>query len=431
MQVSIESTGTLERRMSIQVPAQRVTEAINTRLQNLTRKVRINGFRPGKVPVTVVKQQYGAAVRMEVIEDLVQSTFSAAVTEQKLSPAGEPRIEEITGDEGQDLSFRAVFEIYPEFKVQGVEGLAVNKPKVEVAEEDIDAMINNLRRQQATYSKVERGAKDTDRVTIDFEGTLDGVAFEGGKGSNFPVVVGGGRMLPDFEAGLLGMTAGQTKQVAVAFPADYAAANLAGKTANFSITAHSVEEQQLAEANDAFAELFGITDGGIAKLREEVAENMRRELVEKVRSRVRQQLFDGLLAANEIEVPSGLVKAQVLEMQQDAAQQMGVRDAGNLPPADEFQEPARKRVALGLVLGEVIAVSGVKLDQNRVQAKLQEMVASYPDPARVLKIYRENRDAMRRIENLVLEDQVIEWLLERAKITEQSTSFKELMNFDA
>ena len=431
MQVSIESTGTLERRMSIQVPAQRVTEAINTRLQNLTRKVRINGFRPGKVPVTVVKQQYGAAVRMEVIEDLVQSTFSAAVTEQKLSPAGEPRIEEITGDEGQDLSFRAVFEIYPEFKVQGVEGLAVNKPKVEVAEEDIDAMINNLRRQQATYSKVERGAKDTDRVTIDFEGTLDGVAFDGGKGSNFPVVVGGGRMLPDFEAGLLGMTAGQTKQVAVAFPADYAAANLAGKTANFSITAHTVEEQQLAEANDAFAELFGITDGGIAKLREEVAENMRRELVEKVRSRVRQQLFDGLLAANDIEVPSGLVKAQVLEMQQDAAQQMGVRDAGNLPPADEFQEPARKRVALGLVLGEVIAVSGVKLDQNRVQAKLQEMVASYPDPVRVLKIYRENRDAMRRIENLVLEDQVIEWLLDRAKITEQSTSFKELMNFDA
>ena len=171
MQVSIESTGTLERRMSIQVPAQRVTEAINTRLQNLTRKVRINGFRPGKVPVTVVKQQYGAAVRMEVIEDLVQSTFSAEVNEQKLSPAGEPRIEEITGDEGQDLSFRAVFEIYPEFKVQGVEGLAVNKPKVEVAEEDIDAMINNLRRQQATYSKVERGAKDTDRVTIDFEGT--------------------------------------------------------------------------------------------------------------------------------------------------------------------------------------------------------------------------------------------------------------------
>ena len=187
----------------------------------------------------------------------------------------------------------------------------------------------------------------------------------------------------------------------------------------------------MAEANDAFAELFGITDGGIAKLREEVAENMRRELVENVRSRVRQQLFDGLLAANDIEVPSGLVKAQVLEMQQDAAQQMGRRDAGNLPPSDEFQEPARKRVALGLVLGEVIAVSGVKLDQNRVQAKLQEMVASYPDPARVLKIYRENRDAMRRIENLVLEDQVIEWLLERAKITEQSTSFKELMNFDA
>lgn len=429
MQISVESTGALERRMNIQVPAQRVDQAINERLQSLSRTVRINGFRPGKVPVNVVRKQYGAAVRQEVIEGLVQTTFSEAVTGQKLNPAGGPRIEEFKADEGQDLSYRAVFEVYPEFELKGVEGLTINRPAVEVAEADIDAMIDNLRRQQATYVKVERAAKDTDRVTIDFEGKIDGVAFDGGKGSNFPVVVGAGRMLPEFEAGLQGIKAGETREVSVNFPADYAAANLAGKAAVFTITAHSVEEQQLAEANDEFAKLFGITEGGIAKLREEVADNMRRELAENIRGRVRQQVFDGLLAANAIEVPAVLVANQVRDMQVDAGRQAGARDASQLPPAERFQEPARRRVALGLVLGEVIKTSGITVDRNKVQAKVQEMAEQYPDPAQALKAYRENQDAQRQIENLVLEEQVIEWLLERAKVTEQPMSFKELMNF--
>ncbi len=431
MMVSIESTGALERRMSLQVPAQQVAEAISARLQSLSRKVRINGFRPGKVPVTVVKQQYGAAVRQEVVEDLVQKAFSDAATEQKLNPAGQARIEQLKDEEGQDLSFHAIFEVYPEIKVQGITSLTVNQPKVEVAESDIDAMIDNLRRQQATYSKVERAAKESDRVTIDFEGKIDGVAFEGGKGSNFPVVLGAGRMLPDFETGIFGMTAGQTKQVPVQFPADYAATNLAGKVAEFTITAHTVEEAQLPEANDEFATAFGVTEGGIAKLRQEVADNMRRELTEKVRSRVRQQLFDGLLAANMIDVPNALVSGQVLEMQQDAAREMGIKDVTKLPPSDVFQEPARKRVALSLILAEVLTVSGVALDRARVQTKLQDMAQGYSDPARLLKVYSENREALKQIENLVLEDQLIEWLLSQCKITAQPLSFKELMNLDA
>jgi trigger factor len=429
MQISVENTGALERRMNIQVPAQRVDQAINERLQSLSRTVRINGFRPGKVPVNVVRKQYGAAVRQEVIEGLVQTTFSEAVTGQKLNPAGGPRIEEFKADEGQDLSYRAVFEVYPEFELKGIEGLTINRPAVEVAEADIDAMIDNLRRQQASYVKVERAAKDTDRVTIDFEGKVDGVAFDGGKGSNFPVVVGAGRMLPEFEAGLQGIKAGETREVNVNFPANYAATNLAGKAAVFTITAHSVEEQQLAEANDEFAKLFGITEGGIAKLREEVADNMRRELAENIRGRVRQQVFDGLLAANAIEVPAVLVANQVRDMQVDAGRQAGARDASQLPPAEQFQEPARRRVALGLVLGEVIKTSGITVDRNKVQAKVQEMAEQYPDPAQALKAYRENQDAQRQIENLVLEEQVIEWLLERAKVTDQTMSFKELMNF--
>jgi trigger factor len=429
MQISVENTGALERRMNIQVPAQRVDQAINARLQSLSRTVRINGFRPGKVPVNVVRQQYGAAVRQEVIEGLVQTTFSEAVSGQKLNPAGGPRIEEFKADEGQDLSYRAIFEVYPDFEVKGLDGLSVSRPVVEVSETDIDAMIDNLRRQQASFAPVERAAQDTDRVTIDFEGKIDGVVFEGGKGSNFPVVVGAGRMLPEFEAGLPGLKAGETREVGVTFPADYAAANLAGKTALFTITAHSVEEQKIAEANDEFAEKFGIAEGGIAKLREEVANNMRRELAENVRNRVRQQLFDGLLAANAIEVPSVLVNNQVRDMQLDAGRQMGARDASQLPPAEQFLEAARRRVALGLVLGEVIKTSGVKVDQSRVQAKIQEMIEQYPDPAQALKAYRENQDAQRQIENLALEEQVIEWLLERATVTEQTMAFKELMNF--
>jgi trigger factor len=429
MQISVENTGALERRMNIQVPAQRVAEAIDDRLKSLSRTVRINGFRPGKVPVAVVRKQYGASVRQEVIEGLVQSTFSEAVTGQKLNPAGGPRIEEFKADEGQDLSYRAVFEVYPEFELKGIEELAVNRPAVEVADADIDAMIDNLRRQQASFVKVERAAQDTDRVTIDFEGKIDGVAFEGGKGENFPVTVGAGRMLPEFEAGLNGMKAGDTKEVPVTFPADYAAANLAGKTAIFTMTAHSVEEQQLAEANDEFAKQFGITEGGIAKLREEVADNMRRELTDNIRSRVRQQLFDGLLAANSIEVPSVLVENEVRNMQLEQGRRMGARDASQLPAAEQFQEPARRRVALGLVLGEVIRTSGVTADRSRVQAKVQEMIEQYPDPAQALKAFRDNQDAQRQIENLVLEEQVIEWMLERAKVSDQAVTFKELMNF--
>jgi trigger factor len=429
MQISVENTGALERRMNIQVPAQRVAEAIDDRLKSLSRTVRINGFRPGKVPVAVVRKQYGASVRQEVLEGLVQTTFSEAVTGQKLNPAGGPRIEEFKADEGQDLVYRAVFEVYPEFELKGVDGLAINRPAVEVTEADVDAMIDNLRRQQASYVKVERAAQNTDRVTIDFEGKIDGVAFDGGKGSNFPVTVGAGRMLPEFEAGLNGMKAGDTKDVNVTFPADYAAANLAGKTAIFTMTAHSVEEQQLAEATDEFAKQFGITEGGIAKLREEVADNMRRELADNVRSRVRQQLFDGLLAANTIEVPTVLVDNEVRSMQMDAGRRMGARDASQLPAAEQFQESARRRVALGLVLGEVIRTSGVTADRSRVQSKVQEMIEQYPDPAQALKAFRDNQDAQRQIENLVLEEQVIEWMLERAKVSDQAMTFKELMNF--
>ncbi|HEX2584452.1 MAG TPA: trigger factor [Steroidobacteraceae bacterium] len=428
MQITVENTGALERRMAVQVPAERVADAIDQRLKSLSRTVRLKGFRPGKVPVNVVKQQYGDAVRQEVIEKLLQSSFSEAVAEQNLTPAGGPRIEAFSAEEGQDMTFRAVFEVYPEFQLASVEALEVNRPTAEIAESDIDAMIDKLRTQQATYSKIERAAKDTDRVNISFVGTVDGEEFKGGKGDNFPVIVGGGRMLPEFEAGLVGMSVGETKVVDVNFPADYGVPELSGKLAKFSITAHNVEERVLPEVNDELAKSFGVEEGGLARLREEVKENMQREMSDAVRSRLRQQLFDGLVNANSaIELPSILIQNAMRDIQVEFGRSRGVRDAAQLPPAEQFLEPARRRVALGLLLGEVIKISGVTVDRGRVQSKLQDMVMQYPDPARAMKALRDNPESQRQLESMVLEDQVIDWMLEKVKINDQPISFKELM----
>jgi trigger factor len=432
MQITVENTGALERRMAVQVPAQRVADAIDERLKSLSRTVRLKGFRPGKVPVNVVKQQYGDAVRQEVIEKLLQSTFSEAIAEQKLSPAGGPRIEAFSAEEGQDMSFRAVFEVYPDFVLADVASLQVTRPLVEISEADIDAMIEKLRSQQATYSNIERAAQDTDRATISFVGTIDGVEFQGGKGENIPVVVGGGRMLPEFEAGLVGMSAGETKVVNVNFPSEYGVAELAGKLAQFTITVHGVEERVLPDINDELAKTFGVEEGGLNRLREEVKENMQREMTDAIRSRLRQQLFDGLVDANStIELPATLIQNAMRDMQVEFGRSRGIRDAAQLPPAEQFLEPARKRVALGLLLSEVIKTSGVTVDRTRVQTKLQDMVMQYPDPARAMKSMRDNPEALRQLESMVLEDQVIDWMLERVKASDQAMSFKELMGLNS
>ncbi|MES1191506.1 MAG: trigger factor [Steroidobacter sp.] len=431
MQITVENTGALERRMAVQVPAQRVADAINDRLKSLSRTVRLKGFRPGKVPVNVVRQQYGDAVRQEVIEKLLQSTFSEAVADQKLVPAGGPRIESFSAEEGQDMMFRAVFEVYPELQLSSIEALQVSRPVVEIGDADVDAMIDKLRGQQVTYKKADRAAKETDRVNISFVGTINGEEFKGGKGENVPVVLGAGRMLPEFEAGLIGVSAGESKQVEVTFPADYGVGELSGKLATFAITVNEVEEPVLPEINDDLAKVFGVEEGGLAKLREEVRENMQREMSDAIRSRLRQQLFDGLLAANStIELPGVLVQNAMRDMQVEVGRQRGIREASQLPPAEQFLEPARKRVALGLLLGEVIKTSGVVADRNRVQARFQEMTLQYPDPARALKAFRDNPEVLRQVESMVLEEQVIDWMLERVKVTDQNMTFKELMGLN-
>lgn len=431
MQVSVESTGSLERRMEIQVPAARIEKAIDERVQKLSRTVRLKGFRPGKVPVKVVRQQFGDQIRQEVLGDVMQASFAEAVGQEKLAPVTAPKIEPIEFQSGVDLKYRAIFEIFPELQVKGVEGIAVSKPMAEVTTGDIDAMIENLRKQRPTYTSVDRAAQDTDQVTVDFLGTIDGVPFDGGKAEGVPIVLGAGRMLPDFEAGLKGARAGETKTVPVKFPDNYQAANLAGKTASFAITVHKVEEQQLPELNDEFCKHYGVEQGGIEQLRKEVEENMRHELSETVRARLKRQVFDALAAANPTEVPKVLVEEQVRNMQVDMGRRMGASDVSQLPPAAQFQDAAKQRVALGLLITEVVKLAKLEVDRKKVQERLIDVAQNYPDPEQVLKAYRDNAQLRSQLESGVLEDQVVDWLLERAKITEQPTSFKEVMNFGA
>ncbi len=431
MQVSVEQTGALERRMEVSVPRERIEQAVDERLKRVSRTAKLKGFRPGKAPLKVIRQQFGAQVRQEVLSDLMQSSFSEAVTQQKLNPAAGPRIEPLAVAPDEDLRYRATFEIYPEVVLKGLEDLTVSRPRAEVTEADVDAMVENLRGQRPRFEAVERESRDTDRVTMDFVGLVDGEAFEGSKGDDVAVLLGGGRMLKDFESGIVGMKSGERRQVEVRYPDDYHNASLAGRTARFDVQVKKVEERRLPDLDEDFCREYGVTEGGMEQLRREVTDNMKRELEQNVRARVKQQLLERLLAANPLDVPKALVEAQVRDMQLDSARRMGAKDASQIPPPDPFVEPARRRVALGILIGEFIRTRDVKLDRERVEARLAEAAAGFADPDAFAKNYRQNPEAMRQIESLVLEEQVVDRLLELARVTDEPATFKDVMNFGA
>jgi trigger factor len=431
MQVSVESTGALERRMEILVPADEIDKAVDERLQKLSRQVRLKGFRPGKVPVKVVRQQFGQQVRQEVLGDVVQSSFNEAVKQEKLTPAGGPRIEPISTEQGADLKYRAVFEVIPQIQLSGLQGIEVTRPGADVTPADVDAMIQNLREQRTTFEGVERPAQDTDRVTVDFEGSIAGQPFEGGQGTDVPVQVGAGRMLADFEAALRGASTGEQKTIDLTFPETYGAKQLAGQQAQFRIDIKKVEQAVLPEVDAEFCSAYGVEDGGVERLREEVAENMRRELGDAIRSRLKKQIMDGLLAANPLELPKILVDAQVRDLQIEAGRRMGAKEASQLPAASNFIDAARRRVALILLVREIIQQENMTLDQAKVQARFQELADQFPDATQALQTYRSNPQIRQQMEDGVMEDQVVDWLLERAKIVEEKFTFKDLMNFGA
>jgi trigger factor len=430
MQVSIESIGKLERRMQVQVPAERVSQEIAARLKNISRTARLNGFRPGKAPLKVIRQQFGSQIHREVIGELLQSSYAEAVSQKQLTPAGSPRIEPQSMDEGQDLKYVATFEVFPEVVLQPMESLEVDRVTAEVTESDIDAMIERLRKQQIKYSAVSRGAANGDKVTIDFDGAIDGVAFAGGKGENVAIVLGEGRMLPELEQGLIGAVAAEKRNVTVNFPPDYRATELAGKAAIFATEVKTVEEPVLPEVDEEFCKSFGVTEGGLPKLREDVAANMRRELEQALRNRNKAAVMEKLYAANPTEVPNVLIESQIRDMQVEAMRRAGTKDAAQAPPREPFVEPARRRVALGLLLNDVIRKENLVVDRNRVNERLDEMVSAYGDAGAMKRAYMQNAEAMRQVESLALEDQAVDWILEHAKVREVKSTFKQLMNFE-
>jgi trigger factor len=429
MQISVTTTKGLERRLEVAVPGERVAGEVDARLKRIARTARIKGFRPGKVPYAVVRQQFGTQVHAEAVNDLMQSTFAEAVTQQKLRPAGGPRIEPIAVAPGTELRYAAIFEILPEVTLHSLESIAVERPSAEVTEQDIDAMLESMRAQRPVFTEVERAAEDGDRVAIDYEGRIDGEVFPGGKGEAMAVTIGAHRVLPEIEQALIGMKVGASKRIPAQFPADYAAASVAGKSAEFDLKVAKIEQRSLPVVDEAFALAFGVQQGGVTELRAEVRRSMERELSEAVRSRVREQLFDALYRDNPLEVPQSMLETQIRELQVQAMRRAGTQDPAQAPPRASLEAGARRRVALGLLIGEIVRQQGLKVDRGRVEEKLDAISASYPDPQQAKRQYLASREAMEQIESSALEDQVLDWALTQVKVVEKPSTFRELTGF--
>lgn len=432
MQVSVESTGNIERKMTVTLPAERIDQEVDKRLKSMRGRVRIDGFRPGKVPLTVVKQRYGASVHQEVVGDVLQESFGEAAAQEKLRVAGLPSIDMNSMAVGEPLEYVATFQIYPEFEVVDVSTLELTRPTAEIDEADIDKMVGIIREQQKEWNDVERAAADGDKVVLDFEGSLDGELFEGGAAEDFELELGAGRMLKDFEAAVAGMSAGEEKVADVAFPDDYQADNLKGKTTQFKLTVKAVKESALPELNEEFIKQFGVEDGSVETFRAEVKNNMQRELSNALKTRMKQQVMDGLSGLHDIEIPDALVTDEIKHVRDEFAQNMagqGVQDAGaaNLPD-DLFKPQAERRVKLGLIVGEVIRQKEMQRDQERVDNMLQNLAASYEDPDALIEYYRGNPQAMQTVEAAVMEEMIVDWVMDNAQVTDESSDFDSIMN---
>ena len=426
MQVTVESTGTLERRMRVELPADAIEEEIDSRLKRVGRTARIKGFRPGKVPAKVVRQRYGKQIREEVLGELMQKSYSDAVTQEKLNPAGGPRIE--TEDKPDGFAYVATFEVMPDIELQGLDKIKIEKPVVEISDSDLDAMIDKLREQKADWREVDRKSAAGDRVTCDFSGMLDGELIEGGQGTNVPVVLGQGQMLPDFEKGLTGVKAGDEKTFKVKFPKDYHAEDLQGKKVDFATNVHTVEEIILPELDDEFAKLFNVEEGGLERFMADVRDNMEREAAQKVKGDLREQAMAGILDANSIEIPQTLKAQEMHSMQQEAMNQLGIEDHAHAPPIENFADSAEKRVRLGLLIRQLITDQELTLDEAKVRAHVEELCAGYENAEEMVNIYMSNPQIVSQVEPLVLEQMAVDWLMNNGKVKEKTVKFSDYMN---
>lgn len=428
MQVSIETLTGLERRMRVQVPAGRIEEKVRDRLLSVGRTAKIKGFRPGKIPNRVIRQRYGGQVRQEVLQELLQTSYSEAIAQQNLQPAGGPKIEPESLDQGQDLAYTAIFEVYPEFEIKGLDKLEVETPNAEITDSDINSMIENLRKQRGTWESVKRPAADGDRVMINFEGKLKGEIFEGGSGENVAVVLGSDNMFADFEKNLLGIGAGESKEFKLKFPKDYYQKNLAGQKVAFSIEAKEVTEQKLPELDEQFINSMGITTGSEKDFRRDVRENMERQIEVKQRAELKRQVMESLLATNPVELPIVLVEQETRSLQQDAMRQFGITELKDAPPADTFRKASERRVRLGLLMTAILRDNKLEVEKGLVESKIRELCDPYDKPEEMRKIYYQDPQLLSQVKNMVLEERVVEWLLSKATRRDKSVTFMELMD---
>lgn len=425
MQVSVETTSSIERHMTIGVPAQEIDQAVQKRLQETARTVRLNGFRPGKVPMSVVKRRFGESVRQEIVGEIMRDNYVKALQEQDLNPAGWPRFEPKTMEEGKDLEFVAIFEVLPEIELGDLSAVTIEKPQAEVTDADIDTMIDNLRTQQATMKSVKRKSKNKDIAVIDFKGTIDGEEFEGGAAEKHRLTLGSGQMIPGFEKAIVGSKAGEELEIDVTFPEDYHNEELKGKPVKFQVTIHEVEEPQLPELDAEFFKKFGIEAEDEAAFRVEVKKNMERELKQAISNKVKNDVVDALLSSTELDVPASLVDQEIDRLRKDAVQRFGGQMDFEQLPKEIFTEQATRRVKIGLLFQEVVKKNELTADAEKVEEKIQEIASTYEQPEEVIAHFNSNPEEKSQIESTVLEDAVVEYVLGQTQVTEKAMKYEE------
>jgi len=429
MQVSVEKISELSRKMTVIVPETVVQEKMAERLKVLARQVKIDGFRPGKVPQHVVNKMYGDKVRGEVAGDLIQSTYFDALRDQDLKPAGQPHIHDL--DEAEGFKYIAEFEVYPEISLAGIEGLEIKKITATVEESDVDTMIEKLRSQKKTWLEVERASQENDRISIAFSGISEGENFTDGTVKDFPVEIGAKQMIPGFEDNLMGLKKGESKVFSVTFPEEYTNVKLAGKPAEFSVEVVKVEEPTLPAVDEGFITGYGTQDGLLATFRTDIKANMERELAQALHGKLKNAVLDALYEKVQLEVPSTLIDEEIQNLMKpylESAKRNKLKQADLQLPKEMFQDQAQRRVALGLILGEIIHAQDIKVDDSKVRTTIEDMAKSYEEPEAYVSWYYSDKSRLHSVQQMVLEDQTVEWLVSKAKIANETMSFSDIMD---
>lgn len=431
MQVSVETTNGLERKITVAIEEERISSVVDGRLQDMTKTVKVKGFRQGKVPLKIVKQQYEQQVRQEVVGDVLQSTLYEAIGQEKLQPAGQPRIDSIKSDPGQGMEYIALFEIYPEVKLGDLSKETVEKPVAEITDADIEEMLETVRGQHKEWVSVDRVAQDGDQLNINFKGMIDGEVFPGGEANDMPIELGSGRMIKGFEEGLIGAKAGDDVTLNVTFPDDYQAKELAGKPAQFDTHVNKVEEAQLPELDDDFAKKLGIKDASVENMHKEIKASMQQELNTRLTTKMKSSVMDALINAHDFDVPKPLIEDESEAIKNNMLEnlkQQGMQDQGMQIDASMFADQAIRRVKLGLIMNEIVKSEKIEADEERVKKKVEEIAAPYEQPQQVIDWYMGDKQRLAEVQALVTEEQIVDWAMEKAKVVDKSMTFKDVMN---